>query len=281
MPEGPEVRSVGDELHQELVGSVLTGLTWTYSTMRFLSQLDAQASRIEWPVRVESVRTKGKLIIMKWRETGERAHLWHVFSHLGMTGFWSYIEEAHTHIELHVQGKRSLYYCDARGFGEFELVEDETQAGRRIASIAKSVLADPEDLITLAEFRTALKKRSRYLLPTLVDPHLVISGVGNYIAAETLYAARLSPDMRCNELTEEEVVKLFTALQDIMMRSYRDGGMSVRDYRQPSGKKGTFMNSLAVYGRKSLKCPAGYDVLFKKGRHGRTIWYVAELQGGI
>ena len=81
----------------------------------------------------------------------------------------------------------------------------------------------------------------------------VISGCGNYIKAEVLYYAGISPLRKISELSEREVELLYEGLIVIPRISYNYKGLSIRDYSDGYGRKGYFGDKLKVYGKKNLK----------------------------
>ena len=81
----------------------------------------------------------------------------------------------------------------------------------------------------------------------------IISGCGNYIKAEVLYYAGISPLRKVGSMTEEESDKLFEGLRIIPRISYNHKGLSLRDYADHNGKKGYYEAKLRVYGQKYAK----------------------------
>jgi formamidopyrimidine-DNA glycosylase len=64
----------------------------------------------------------------------------------------------------------------------------------------------------LTAFRAALQRENHTLKRALTDPHL-FSGVGNAYSDEILHRARLSPLTWTNRLTDDEIGRLFDAVQ--------------------------------------------------------------------
>ena len=81
----------------------------------------------------------------------------------------------------------------------------------------------------------------------------IISGCGNYIKAEALYYAKISPLRKIGSLTQSESDKLFEALRIIPRIAYNYKGLSIKDYTDQYGEKGTYENELKIYGRKDAK----------------------------
>ena len=105
----------------------------------------------------------------------------------------------------------------------------------------------------LAAFRVALVAENHTLKRALTDARL-FSGIGNAYSDEILHRARLSPVKLSQQLTEEEIGRLFeatrAALLDWCERLRRQAGD-----RFPEGVT-AFREGMAVHGRYGKPCPA-------------------------
>jgi formamidopyrimidine-DNA glycosylase len=106
--------------------------------------------------------------------------------------------------------------------------------------------------LDLAAFRAALVREHHTLKRTLTDPQ-ILSGIGNAYSDEILHRARLSPVRQTQQLTEDEIARLFTAARDTMTdwieRLRRDAGGEF-----PEGVT-AFRADMAVHGRYGKPCP--------------------------
>src|ERR1700712_1407057 len=68
---------------------------------------------------------------------------------------------------------------------------------------------------SLAEFSETLKSENHTLKRSLTAPHL-FSGIGNAYSDEILHAARLSPVMLTSKLSADEIVRLHTAVHEVL-----------------------------------------------------------------
>ena len=105
---------------------------------------------------------------------------------------------------------------------------------------------------TLEQFRDALTRDSHTLKRALTDPHL-FSGIGNAYSDEILHAAKLSPLKLTRSLTDEEVLRLNTAVRATLttwvdrLRDQAGGGFPE--------KVTAFHDEMAVHGRFKQPCP--------------------------
>lgn len=104
----------------------------------------------------------------------------------------------------------------------------------------------------LAAFRGALLRENHTLKRSLTDPHL-FSGIGNAYSDEILHRARLSPLTWTQRLQEDEIERLYQAVQE----SLRGWIERLRD-EVGAGfpeKVTAFRPEMAVHGRFGQPCP--------------------------
>jgi formamidopyrimidine-DNA glycosylase len=103
-----------------------------------------------------------------------------------------------------------------------------------------------------AEFRAALTRENHTLKRALADPRL-FSGIGNAYSDEILHAARLSPVTLTSRLADEEIARLFTAVQSVL------GQWTAKLTAEAEGKfperVTAFRPEMAVHGRFRQPCP--------------------------
>jgi formamidopyrimidine-DNA glycosylase len=78
----------------------------------------------------------------------------------------------------------------------------------------------------------------------------VISGVGNYIKAESLWYSRINPNALIKDLTDSNLELLDKAIRFVMLKSYGSLGASIKDYYTFDDQEGSATTGFVVYGRK-------------------------------
>ncbi|MCA9192923.1 MAG: formamidopyrimidine-DNA glycosylase [Planctomycetales bacterium] len=111
----------------------------------------------------------------------------------------------------------------------------------------KDVLAIGED-----EFIGRLCSENHTLKRALTDPRL-FDGIGNAYSDEILHTARLSPVKLTSRLTDEEIRRLYTAIQTTLQTWIRRLSKQTAD-RFPE-KVTAFRPEMAVHGKFGLPCP--------------------------
>ena len=125
-------------------------------------------------------------------------------------------------------------------------------------------------------FYRILKKNSHKTITEFLMNQKNVSGIGNYLKAECLYEAKISPHRFCAHITSEESDRLFHACRRIIQLSYKTGGATIQNYRKPNGKKGLYSQRFAVYNQKTAPC--GNKIIKEKTLDKRTTHWVPAIQ---
>lgn len=255
MPEGPELSKSRDILNDRLVNrrifdvGVLGG---RYQKAPPHGMLDFQRSLVnncDTGV-IRSVNVKGKF--MYWALTGD----WYLWCTYGMSGAWQLERGKHAAVAVWHRSTRvgvmedcipAMYFNDPRHFGTLKFVKGKEALDRKLATLGPDMLNDPPSTI---EFGARLNRRiDRTIAEALMDQS-VVSGVGNYVKAEALYAAKLSPHRTVRSLTGPDREVLRTAIIDVMKASYELGGATISTYQNVDGSSGRMGLQFKVYDQK-------------------------------
>lgn len=260
MPEGAEVKIIGEGL-SKFVGSrslvSVTPLSGRY-TKKPIDGLDAAGL----PAKVLGVGVKGKLIF--WMFENDSFAL----STLGMTGTWSQRETRHARIRFDFDQGEPVFFVDSRNFGTFKFIRGRSNFLQKLNSLGPDMLSEN---VSLSTFQERLLKYSERTLPEVLMDQTVICGVGNYVKAEALWRARLSPHRTVSTLTESDMSNLCDSVKEVLRLAYRGRGASIRDYRDANGDEGEATLEFAVYGLK--KDPMGNSIVREETLDGRvTHW---------
>src|SRR5436309_9141123 len=132
---------------------------------------------------------------------------------------------------------KKLIYCDARRFGNFRLQPlADYQQLKPYKDIGIDLLNEPVDNQYLF---TQYQKRKVSIKIALLEQD-IISGIGNIYASEILFATKIHPLKKTNELTYLEVGKIILTVQSILKEALELGGTSAFDFINPLAKKGNY-----------------------------------------
>jgi formamidopyrimidine-DNA glycosylase len=227
------------------------------------------ASRLKGRV-VTGLRRRGKWLEMTL-DAGPA-----LYSHLGMSGKWvsrppaappERFEKARLDL-ARGKTKTSVRYVDPRVLGRMRLEEPEPPFWRKLGP---DPLHDGLDPIALG---AKLAKTPRSIKEALMDQAL-LAGVGNILATEALFRARLDPRTRSDRLGKAEVKRLVRAVLQTIRRS-----LSLEE----PGKEMTYVsevratNPFAVYGRGGAPCPRCKTTLKRIVQGGRGTVFCPSCQ---
>ncbi len=142
-----------------------------------------------------------------------------VTMHFGMTGNVAYYQDAadqprFARAEFHFRNGFTFAFLDSRKFGRLGLTET-------VADFKKRKKLGPDALtLTTQELTQGLAKRKSALKPLLLDQRIA-PGIGNWIADEVLFQARLHPERLSQTLTELEIETLATATRQVLETAVR------------------------------------------------------------
>lgn len=189
-----------------------------------------------------------------------------------MTGAWSNVKNKHTRLEFLFKDDCKLYYNDIRNFGTFQ-VKTCSELKQKIKSIGPDMLSCPPNT---NDFISKLRKHNNKEICEVIMNQKIISGVGNYIKAESLWYSRIYPLAKVKDLTDTNLETLYKAIIYVINKSYNEQGASIKDYYTFDGDSGSATNGFVVYGR-SLDFN-NMKVLKTTTADKRTTHWVAERQ---
>jgi formamidopyrimidine-DNA glycosylase len=270
MPEGPEVRVIVDQLSKQIKGKAIEKIeivSGRYTRHGPPPGFD----KLPMPIIVNEVSSKGKFIFF------ELSDGWHIFNSLGMSGTWGVFPVTHkikhARMRFHFRDGGVLTFIDPRNFGTVKFVHGRTLLTEKLQTLGWDPLRD--DLIFDDVLKKVRMKPTRNVTKILMDQTL-FAGVGNYIKAEALYRAQISPHRTVCEIDDLEWENLCDQISIIMQESLEARGTTIRDYRDTNGDAGKFQNLLRVYGKK--KDPIGNEVVKEKTPDKRTTHWVPTIQ---
>lgn len=277
MPEGPEVKSLVDMMNSMLKNKTITQIL-IYNG-RYKKQKIKNLDKIKFPLNVEKVYCKGKFIYIMFKNSN-----YVMYNTLGMTGWWSSNKiDKHDNIELKLTNN-SIYFNDFRNFGTI-MFDTKENLNKKLSLLGPDIL-DKNNMIDSFKNRLERKRNDTFIASALLDQK-VACGCGNYLRAECLYIAKISPYRKIKDLKDMEIDLIWDILRQLAWlyydtkkgkqlkiinnkyTLYRKNVKSGPSKYKPS--EGTFL----VY--RMEKDPLG-NLITSEDLNGRTIHYVAKIQ---
>ncbi|MET9762759.1 DNA-formamidopyrimidine glycosylase family protein [Streptomyces sp. NPDC006372] len=148
--------------------------------------------------------------------------------HFGMTGRLvcgrpDDAVEAHDRVLFTLSGRRQLRFRDQRKLQGLWLAHDDSDLDRLLRRQGPDALT-----VDRAEFETVLSARRGSLKTALTDQS-VLAGLGNLLADEILWRARLRPDRSARDLTEADVRRLYGRMRGTLRAAVPAGCVPPRD----------------------------------------------------
>jgi formamidopyrimidine-DNA glycosylase len=158
-----------------------------------------------------------------------------------------------TRVVFSFSDKSKLFFNDQRKFGWVRLLPSS-----EVANIDFFKKVGPEPLAAdfhWQDFRDRLQHRSKSTIKAALLDQTVIAGIGNIYADESLWAAKIHPSQRVNELSPRAIHKLFDEMVAILKLAIANGGSTDRNYVDAAGKQGNYLKFARVFRREGQLCP--------------------------
>jgi formamidopyrimidine-DNA glycosylase len=233
MPELPEVETVCRVIRHALVGKRITNVEVVRDAIFFSGAAPATIEKALVRRTVSGVGRHGKFFWLSLAGKGPT-----VFGHLGMSGWVRELATEGTRLHGHGEApfddkqgrprflKLGIYARDGSGI----VLTDPRRLGRvwlgespdtdsRVQRLGRDAF---DDLPSEAELLAMFSRRRIPIKAVLLDQG-ALAGIGNWIADEVLYQARIAPKRSAATLTAAEVRLLRRAIRSVLARAVKVG----------------------------------------------------------
>ena len=225
--------------------------------------------------RILAVGRRGKYLVFEF-ESGR-----HLLVHLRMTGNVEHpaqgglAADPYRRAVVRLDDGSDVAYRDVRRFGTWDLLEpgelEDYFAARRLGG-------EPlERGFTARALSESLSGRRAPIKAALLDQRAA-AGIGNIYADEALWRARIHPLRSAGSLDGDEITRLRKAIRAALEMGIARQGATLRDYRDPEGRRGRMQEEFKVYGRAGEPCPRCGTPIDKTRVGGRGTWYCPQCQ---
>lgn len=214
MPEAPEVRTMAMSLAKLWSGKTLKKVE--ILSGRYLKKPPTGLDMFEasLPSKIIGVGVHGKF---SYAILENETFAWFT---MGMTGSFTKEQTKHSRVKFSF-GEFDTYYTDVRNFGTVKFVRGKHQMIEKLESLGHDLIAEDMDD---DEFVMRMNAKAKWPLCKAIMDQSIIAGVGNYIKADSLWLARLSPNRPVGECSDEELINLKDCIRRVMLESLNSKG---------------------------------------------------------
>lgn len=265
MPEGPEVYCSTKILNNALAQLYITDVNFTDY---FYKNGDLELNK-HLPLKIEEICSRAKRVnFICENSEGDGSALIFFYA---MQGRLCFEHRGRHMIEFIISEKNengdfvkvnTLYYEDDSRLGFVKYCT----TSESINNIYKDIGPDfTVGDVTLEMFKSQLnsKRIKNKLIGLFLLEQKRFSGIGNYLRAEMLYCAKISPFRELQKLSEIDKEILFYSINKIMKLAVSTGGLTSRNYLDPNSEKGKF--EAVIYNQKTVEHSGKmYNVISEK-----------------
>lgn len=283
MPEAPEITFLTDTLNRDLSGKKLVSIKIDTGKYRDSPPDGCESFTNALPLTVNTINSKGKFIYITFQNSN-----WQIWNTLGLTGEWSKTPAKNPkNISMEFVFELATYYFnDQIHYGTVKFVDDfpvngpvngqvngiGIQLTKKLKTLGPDILKDDIDLEIF--IKRVRKHDSKNVVEVLMDQK-VVSGVGNYLVAEILYDAKISPNHKISELDNSKLETILNSTKYVSKLSYMSQG-GINDYNNRIKIRiGDFSYKVYERDQDPHGNPVKIDIRVKNKQKRRTFWVPA------
>ncbi len=280
MPELPEVETLRGDLEKEVVGRRIKDVE-VRTGRNAMKIIKRHGRRKEFQdlltgAKVESIDRHGKWILLEL--DNDRVAV----IDLGESGILvktsaSDVIVPHTHIVIGFTIGGQLRIVDPKLSGEIFVTTPEDLKGMEEY---QGFLIDPlETPLAWQRFSAMLEDRKEAMKRLLADQNFVV-GLGDLYSDEILFASGLRYDRPSDELSSQDVRRLYRSLTETLQDAVKARGTSLKDaqFTDLGGVSGQYQSELKVFKREGESCRRCRSSIIKERFDGKDTYFCPQCQ---
>ena len=247
MPELPEVETVCEAIKQNIKSRDILKFNIFNSNLRW--KIDKKINNNISNNHIDKIYRRGKYIIFSFIHGS-------LLIHLGMTGVIKLLKKninnktsKHDHFDIVFKNGDVLRYNDVRKFGSVHWAEDLKKH-----FLTKDLGVEPLSKDFNFEYLYKISKQKNVSIKNLIMNQKILTGVGNIYASESLYLSKIHPNKKSYRLTKGNHRELVLSIKKVLKKAIKNGGTSLKDFKNIDGTPGYFKQKLLIYGKEYCKC---------------------------
>jgi len=249
VPELPETETIARDLDGAIRGRKIRNVSVRKADVLREVSARSLAKRLRDATILRSWR-RAKLVVIDL-DTGDRIVVQPRFTGALLidSGNFTRSELDYSTLRIDLDDGRALHYADVRRLGTVALMDP-----RRFEEYSGKLGVEPLDRAFTATHLSAVLRATSQPVKKVLMEQRKIAGIGNIYANEALWRARIDPSRPGASISVEETQLLRHSIVAVLGEAIEARGTSFRDYRDASGKRGSFVEKLDAYGRGGLPC---------------------------
>ena len=278
MPELPEVESIRNHLKRDVIGKKIKNID-----VLEVKQFHGDPSKVIGSTIVDILR-HGKVLAIKldnelylnfhFKLTGQLLFAKDsknaAFAYNIPLAFSNTMPAHSTRVIIHFKDGSALYFNELRKFGWIKL-SDKLERPKGVDIMTAE--------FTKKYFKEKLINTRRVIKIVLMDQDR-FAGIGNIYANESLFDAKINPEIPANQLTDEQINNLHDSIIKTITYGIKYRGSSGKDevYRLPDGSKGEYQYHFKVYQQEGKLCKRCSEKIIRIKQGGRSTFYCLKCQ---
>ena len=277
MPEGPESVYMSRMVDNALSTNTLNHVQFMRG--RYVNHgppIGFAAFKRALPLKLVKVDSKGKVIFFHF------SNGWYMVSKLGMSGIW-YVDGSNTvptwraefkSVVFEFGNRKTLIYSDPRSYGTLVFTHNINDIQAEYTRLAPDIMVTATSwnvfwsrLQDLFRVKRNNNTGNKEIEAVLSDQKLLVSGIGNYLKSEIMYAAKISPHRKIADISQAEWRTLFLQAKRVTARMLR---------ALKSNNTDAYEAQMSVYRKE--KDSLGNPVKTYNNAAGRTVHWVPVIQ---
>ena len=260
MPELPEVEIVRKSLDENIKGKTIKKVLIKNRNLRF--EIAKHFEKQLLKKKILKVDRFSKYLIILFEDKSS------CIIHLGMSGtihlikkkesniftntsFYHspHLPKKHNHIFIEIKDIK-IIYNDPRRFGYFIFKKNLKELNNYFNKFGPEPFSKNFNSVYVSR---NLSKKEKNIKNFLLDQNFV-SGIGNIYANEILFQCKINPVRSGKTLNQNDFKNLIFFSRKILNKAIIKGGSTIRDFKNISGKQGSFQKTFKVYMREGKNC---------------------------
>lgn len=275
MPELPEVELVAQSLNTLVASRRIVAAELLRERLAPFDSPHSFADKLK-NSKINFVHRRGKHVLFDLDSNRT------LITHLRMSGRFLLLTPErelpkHTHAVLYFEDDMRLAFQDQRHFGLMKIVETpDLYEAKELKSLAPEPLSDA---FTTVYLRGVLSKSKKNLKEILLD-QTKVCGLGNIYVSESLFLARINPQISANQLSAKKTAALFEKIREVLSESIAHGSTMNVDPENIDGSYygGTYEDHWRVYDQEKKPCMICKSEIKRIVQGGRSTYFCPKCQ---